>query len=61
VDLNSAGIVELVALPGIGTALAERIIAYRQERGSFSSVEELIEVPGIGSASLNEFRDLVKV
>ena len=50
VDLNTAGMEELVAtLPGIGPALAERIIAFRQERGPFASPSDLALVPGIGA------------
>ena len=49
-DLNAATAEELTALPGIGEALAERIVAYREEHGPFSSVEEIMEVSGIGQA-----------
>ena len=47
-DLNRATAEELAALPGIGAELAGRIVACREERGGFGSVEELMEVPGIG-------------
>ena len=61
VDLNTAGAEELDTLPGIGPVLAERIIAWRQENGPFTSVEQLLEVSGIGEATLAELRDLVTV
>jgi comEA protein len=48
VDINSAGLDEFVALPGIGESLAERILLYREENGPFQSVEELMNVKGIG-------------
>ncbi len=61
VELNTATAEELETLPGIGPALAGRILAYRQEQGSFSSVEELLEVEGIGQARLEGLRDYVTV
>jgi competence protein ComEA len=48
VNLNTADIVELQTLSGIGEKKAERILQYRQEKGSFKTVEELKEVSGIG-------------
>lgn len=58
-DLNTAGVGELTALPGIGPTIAGRIVAYRAETGPFTSVEELMEVEGIGEKKLEEIRDLV--
>lgn len=57
VDVNTAGVDELDTLDGIGPALAQRIIDYREEHGPFSSLEELLEVKGIGEATLEGFRD----
>jgi comEA protein len=48
VDLNSASKTELLALPGIGETMAERIVLYRKEHGRFASNKELINVKGIG-------------
>lgn len=61
VDLNRAGEADLLPLPGIGPTKARAIVAYRQARGPFASVEELVRVPGIGPATLTQIRDLVTV
>ncbi|MDI6829736.1 MAG: helix-hairpin-helix domain-containing protein [Actinomycetota bacterium] len=61
VNINLAGRQELEKLPGIGPTLAERIIAYRESKGGFSSVEELKKVSGIGEKKFAEIRDLVEV
>ncbi|PZR53889.1 ComEA family DNA-binding protein [Xylanimonas oleitrophica] len=61
VDLNTADEAALQTLPGIGPALAGRIVAWRQENGGFASVDELDEVSGIGPAVLAKLRDLVRV
>ncbi len=61
VNLNTATLEQLDALPGIGPAIAQRILDYRNEKGGFKSVEELKEVRGIGDALYNEIRELVAV
>ena len=48
VDLNRAGIEELVKLPGVGEIVAQRIVDYREENGAFQATEELMNVRGIG-------------
>lgn len=60
-DLNTASVEELDALPGIGPVLAARILTWRTEHGRFSSVDELAEVSGIGPSLLSGLRDLVRV
>ena len=61
VDLNTAGIQELVTLPGIGQGLAQRIVDYRTAHGPFESPEALMEVSGIGEKKFAELRDYITV
>jgi competence ComEA-like helix-hairpin-helix protein len=60
VDLNHASAQELRTLPGIGPALAGRVVAWRAEHGPFRFVEELEKVPGIGSKTATRLRPLVR-
>lgn len=59
VELNSAGEKQFETLPGIGPALAKRIVDYRTENGSFKRVEELMNVKGIGEKKFLRLKDLV--
>lgn len=60
VDLNAATAVELEALPGIGPALAGRIVEWRSANGRFTSVDELQQVSGIGPRVLERLAPLVR-
>lgn len=60
-NLNTATIEQLDALPGIGPATAKAIIAERDRRGRFRAVDDLLDVRGIGPAKLDALRDLVTV
>ena len=61
IDINAASAAELESLPGIGPALAGRIVAYREEHGAFSTVEELMNVSGIGERTFESLREMVVV
>jgi competence protein ComEA len=60
-NLNTATRLELESLPGIGPALAERILEVRGRMGRFTSVEQLELVPGIGPRRMDQIRPLVRV
>ena len=59
VNLNLANQQELESLPGIGPALAKRIVDYRSQQGSFNSVDDLRKVSGIGEKKFEQLKDLV--
>jgi competence protein ComEA len=61
VDLNTATLAQLDALPGVGPVLAQRILDWRSAHGQFASIDQLADVPGIGESRMAELRDLVTV
>jgi competence protein ComEA len=61
VNLNTATVEQLDALPGVGPVTATAIIAWRDANGSFAGVDQLGEVDGIGPARLEKLRALVRV
>jgi competence protein ComEA len=61
VDLNTATVEQLDALPGIGPVTAAAIVAWRAANGRFNSVDQLADVDGIGPARLEKLRELVHV
>jgi competence ComEA-like helix-hairpin-helix protein len=58
IDVNTADALELAKLPGIGAALAARIVEYREAHGSFRTLDELAAVKGIGAATVERLRDV---
>ena len=61
VDINTADAAELCTLPGVGQARAESILAYRQEHGSFQTVEEIKQVSGIKDGLYMKIKDKIKI
>ena len=60
-NLNAATEAQLEALPGIGAAVAARIVEYRKKNGAFKKVEELMNVKGIGEKSFLKLKPLVTI
>lgn len=60
VDVNRAPAAELVSLPGIGPALAQRIVDHRKRNGPFMTPDALVDVPGIGPAVMERIRSRVR-
>jgi competence protein ComEA len=60
-NINTATAEQLAALPGIGPVLAERIIAFRTQKGSFVSVDDLDAVSGIGAHLIDSLRPYIAV
>lgn len=61
VNINTASKEELMTLTGIGEMKAEAILRYRQEHGSFSSVDELMSVDGIKESTFSKVKDKIKI
>lgn len=61
VNINTADAETLAALPGIGQVLAERIVAYRRQNGSFRAIEEITNVEGIGEKKAEAILELITV
>ena len=61
VNINKATIQELDILPGIGEAIANKIINYREENGQFKSIDEIKNINGIGDKKYEEIKSLISV
>ena len=61
VNINTADESQLMTLSGIGQSRAQAILAYRNEHGSFQSIEEIMNVPGIKEGAFTKIRDSIRV
>lgn len=61
IDINAATAADFETLPGVGPALAERIIDFRESNGGFQSIDQLADVSGIGPSTMGQIRELVRV
>jgi competence protein ComEA len=61
ININTASESELCSIPGIGTTRAAAILAYRQEHGSFQSIEDIMNVSGIKQGTYDKIKDSIKV
>ena len=61
ININTAGVDELVQLKGIGPSYAAKIVQYRETNGPFKTPEELMNVPGIGPRTLELNKDRIVV
>ena len=61
INLNVATVADLQKLPGVGPAMATRILEYRQKSGGFKKIEELMNVQGIGEKNFLKLKALVTV
>lgn len=61
VSLNTATKEQLDGLPGVGPSTAQKILDYRQQHGTFGTIEELKAIPGIGDAKFEQLKDKITV
>jgi len=59
INLNTSGAERLCELPGVGPGLAQKIVAFRKQNGTFKNAEDLLKIKGIGSAKLERLRKQV--
>jgi comEA protein len=61
ININTASLEELQKLPRIGPQVAQRILDYRKENGSFKRVEDILKVRGVGEKMFSQLKDLITV
>jgi competence protein ComEA len=61
VNLNNATEDQLQTLPGVGPAMAKRIVEYRNKNGKFTKVEDILNVKGIGEKKFQRMKDRLVV
>ena len=59
-NINTADEQELDRLPGIGPAMAKRIVEYRETNGAFQAPEDIKNVKGIGDAKFEKMKDMIE-
>ena len=60
-DINTATKIQFMELPGIGEVIAERILQYRDENGSFTAIDDLLNVEGIGESKFQQIEKFIRV
>lgn len=61
ININTAGVNELLTLPGIGESKANAIIAYRNDNGGFKKIEDIMNISGIKEAAFNKIKENICV
>ena len=61
ININTAGKEELMTLPGIGEAKAEKILRYREEHGAFRSIEDVMQIEGIKEGVFNKIKEDITI
>ena len=61
ISLNLGTKEDLIRLPGVGSVTAERILAYREERGSFRTLEEIENIPGFGITKFEKMKRFLRL
>jgi competence protein ComEA len=61
ININTAGVNDLIKLPGIGEKTAEKIIELRNQRGKFERLEDLMDVRGIGEVKFNKIKKFLYI
>lgn len=61
VNINTADVAELAALPFVGPAIAQRIVDYREANGQFEKIEDIMNVKGIGEKTFQKIKDHLTV